>query len=553
MAITSSLASSLVQFFVGSPVSSSQPLSLLGAINERLSFQVGVCAKGTSENVRIAIDGPGAWRARIRRVGFVPLWHRNNIRNPEGDAHLPGLCPDPLYDEDACLVNAGETQAFYITLYPGVNVTPGVHRIVVSVIPANGKAMRHEVSIRIADIHIKPRHDFLVTNWFMPSALMDWYGTRGYDEKLWSLLPAYFRNMAEHGQNFISTPLFSWFSSRSTQLLRVTREGDRYRFDFSDVKRWVDLAREAGITDFEWMDLFTQWNASYIAKVYEGDPEDRKLLWQTGPDCTTAQYKKYAGQIGEVLTPDATGRESREFLSQLLPVLEQFLSDEGLHEHSWFHFGDEPEKENLENYRNTREMMRELAPWMRITDPFCWMEYADPELIELPFPRTHMVPEIQAKGQSTAAYYCGNPGPKSINRLMDTPLPQVRMNGWAFYRFGVTGFLHWAYNFWYRAQGEHFTPANPFANFDTFPWPHNAYGDCWSVYPGPDGPIDTLRWEAFGDSLQDYALLQTLNIPRDGELLRDIKGFSDFPIDEGWITAARSSLLEQAGQPSGQS
>ena len=32
------------------------------------------------------------------------------------------------------------------------------------------------------------------------------------------------------------------------------------------------------------------------------------------------------------------------------------------------------------------------------------------------------------------------------------------------------------------------------------------------IYPGKDGPIDSLRWEVFAESLQDYAILQTAAI-----------------------------------------
>ena len=53
-------------------------------------------------------------------------------------------------------------------------------------------------------------------------------------------------------------------------------------------------------------------------------------------------------------------------------------------------------------------------------------------------------------------------------------------------------------------------------------------GDPFVVYPGPDGPVDSLRWEVFAASLQDYALLQeagvrpgrTVNAELDGTVLR---------------------------------
>ena len=33
-------------------------------------------------------------------------------------------------------------------------------------------------------------------------------------------------------------------------------------------------------------------------------------------------------------------------------------------------------------------------------------------------------------------------------------------------------------------------------------------GDCYMVYPGPDGPISTVRWEIFREGVQDYEYLK---------------------------------------------
>ena len=72
-----------------------------------------------------------------------------------------------------------------------------------------------------------------------------------------------------------------------------------------------------------------------------------------------------------------------------------------------------------------------------------------------------------------------------------------------------------------------------------------AYGDPFQVYPGPDGPVDSIRWEVFAASLQDYRLLQTLGVPRDHPQLADIHSFEDFPKDAAWRDAVRRALLER--------
>lgn len=69
------------------------------------------------------------------------------------------------------------------------------------------------------------------------------------------------------------------------------------------------------------------------------------------------------------------------------------------------------------------------------------------------------------------------------------------------------------------------------------------------IYPGPNGPIDSLRWEVFAESLQDYAILQTAGIEPNDPMLMDIKSYADFPKNEEWIDLALRQILTA---PSGQ-
>jgi len=101
------------------------------------------------------------------------------------------------------------------------------------------------------------------------------------------------------------------------------------------------------------------------------------------------------------------------------------------------------------------------------------------------------------------------------------------MHGFLFYRWPFRGFLHWGYNYWYESQTRHLI--DPYTVQDGKAWERGwAYGDPFMVYPGPDGPVDSLRWEVFGESLQDYRLLQTLGIARDHAIFEPLR-FSDCP------------------------
>jgi len=65
------------------------------------------------------------------------------------------------------------------------------------------------------------------------------------------------------------------------------------------------------------------------------------------------------------------------------------------------------------------------------------------------------------------------------------------------------------------------------------------------VYPGADGkPIDSIRWEVFAESLQDYAILQTAGIKPGDEMLSEIKDYATFPRSEEWIAKRLRELLK---------
>jgi len=88
-------------------------------------------------------------------------------------------------------------------------------------------------------------------------------------------------------------------------------------------------------------------------------------------------------------------------------------------------------------------------------------------------------------------------------------------------------------------------PIDPFTVQDGGWWDRGwAYGDPFVVYPGPSGPIDSMRWEVFGENVQGYRLLQTMGVPRDGRLLAPLWSFEDFPKTEAWRARVRKRVME---------
>ena len=539
MSICTWLSSSLERNYPATQVRKRPALAIDAALNERFSFQLVVRNEikldgrrngDAPVDISVSADAPEGWEIRIRRVGYVPMLHRNTGAiegETDGIGMIPGYVPDPLFEETSMPLPANETHAFWFSVKPSTGAKPGKFAISAILAAAGQKEQRRTVKASLHNVRIAKRRDFHISNWFYNDAVLDFHHCNAFDETYWKLLPKYLENMSSHGQNMINVPVFTPpldGVKRPTQLLRVTRKGkDKYQFDWSDVKRFISSAKKAGFEKFEWVHLFTQWGVKNALRIYHGQGADEKLLW---PPETEAVSKTY-----------------RNFLSQFLPEFHDFLQSEKLMSSSFFHLSDEPRgEEHLENYRKAREILRELAPWMKVMDAVSEIKFAKAGLTDMPIPLISAALDFVAEDIPCFCYYCCGPRGRFLQRLMDTPLAKIRMNGWLFYRWPFQGFLHWGYNYWYQSQTRN--KIDPFVVQDGMKWPRWPYGDCFMVYPGENGPLDSIRWEVLSESLQDYALLQTLGVER--KSLSEIHTFEDFPKSAEWINKNRKRLLKRA-------
>jgi len=524
------LSSSLKrQFPLGTP-GGKRSLVLPAARGERVSFQACVWVPhGEPVEVSAAAAAPAGLSVEVRRVGCVPMPHHNTATPADeldGFGLVPGYVPDPLFPETTALAAPGEVTAFWLTVRVARDVKPGPKLVNVRLGASGEKPAALDATIHVSPIVLAERKDFRVTHWFYADALCDWYEVEPFGQKFWPICEKYMRDYAEHGCDVIYVPMFTPpldGVKRPTQLLRVRRSpSGKHAFDWAQVKRWVGLARRCGIRRFEWTHLFTQWGAKHAIRVYEKRDGKDCLLWRPGTGATSKTY--------------------RDFLAQFLPSFERFLRREKLLGVSHFHVSDEPHgDEHLASYRKARAMLRELAPWMQVLDALSDIRFARQGLTDVPVPSIRTALDFANEGIPSWTYFCCGPRGRYLQRLLDTPLPKIRMAGWLFHRFGFGGFLHWGYNYWYKSQTQQMI--DPFTVTDGLRWPGWAHGDPFVVYPGRNGPIDSIRWEVFAESLQDYALLQTVGVDPGSPMLRRLRGFDDFPKDERWLRAARKRLL----------
>lgn len=522
------LSTTLRRYYPNSNVEATHELIIDAARGERVSFQVVVRTQSAPIELEVTADAPKDVATQIRRVGYVLMKHLNTGNRPsevEGFENIPGLVPDPLFPESSYAAGPHETNAFWINLSVPKDASPGELSIPVIVKTGDKTLVTCNVKLVVHNAVVSERKDFPVTHWFYCDALSDFYHIKPFDDAFWPILEKYILDLVQHGNDVMHTPVFTPSTDgvkKPNQLLRVTKQGDRYIFDWSLVHRFIALAKKCGIRRYEWAHFFTQWGCKNAIRIYSGDPSEEHLLWPAETPATSPLY--------------------REFLSQYIPALDKFLDNEGIRDVSYFHISDEPHgEEALASYRAARKMMRELAPWMKFMDALSQLSFAKEGLVDMPIPILNEAPAFAKAGYPAWCYFCGGPRDEYLNRELDTPLAKIRMSGWLFYRLRSKGFLHWGYNYWYRSQTREMI--DPFTEQSGDAWPGWAYGDTFVVYPGPDGPIDSIRWEVFAESLQDYALLQAAGVSPDDSLLGDIKDYAQFPKTPDWILGARKSVL----------
>ncbi len=489
--------SSLKRVFPNSDAGSADTLRLASARNAQLSFQV--CFRNLRDcciRVRASVNAPSGWSIKIRRVGFVPMEQHSTDVPPEetdGRGFVPGLVPDPLFPEETANVGFESNGVFWVTMQIPADAEVGKTELSATLTVEDefrfpmwmGKTpikVDLPISIDVKSTVLKPRTGFPVTHWISADSIWEYYKIEPFSDRFWELADAYIENLTAHNVDVVYSPIFNArheILERPAQLLKVRSVGDdRYEFDFSDVRRWIQLAKKHGARYVEWTHFFTPAPTSgkYPQRIFERWETIGKLLWAPEISAVSSTYTR--------------------FLEQFLPAFKQVLIDEEMLERSLFHCADEPDGAvQVADYRKARALLKELAPWMKVMDAMSDPVFATEGLTDMPIPSIVTAPHFTEAKCDAWVYFCCGPRGSYLQRFLDTPLPKLRMAGWLFYKLRAKGFLHWGHNYWFVfCTG---TPTNPFIDAAVSAWPGMPHGDAFVVYPGKDGPIDSIRWEFF--------------------------------------------------------
>ena len=168
-------------------------------------------------------------------------------------------------------------------------------------------------------------------------------------------------------------------------------------------------------------------------------------------------------------------------------------------------------------------------------------------LVQTPIPaNNHIEPFLEAGIPNLWTYYCISQYKQVSQRFVCMPSMRNRVIGLQLFKYDIKGFLHWGYNFY---NSQYSTQAiNPFRFLDGLHW--SPAGDTFLVYPGPDGPLASLRMKVFFEAIQDLRALKLLAsfVGQDAvmqlveaELPKPLT-FSDYPHDTQWLLDVRKRV-----------
>lgn len=509
--------------------------------NESFSFQVAYRAPRLTKHLRVRVESGLAARITVRTVGLVPAEmpiyhdHDDNLLRS-----VPGLYPDPLLaltESEGLTGYPKQWRSVWVTVDLTGDVAPGLYPIAVVFSTNDGAELAREcfeLDVLAADL---PEQQLIHTEWFHTDCLATHYGVEVFSERYWEIVGHYVKTAVDHGINMLLTPLFTppldtqvGGERPTVQLVDVEKDGSSYRFGFEKLERWVGLCRERGVRYFEMSHLFTQWGAKHAPKIVARENGETKRIfgWET----------------------DATGEAYKTFLAQFLPELVGFMERNGLKDSVFFHVSDEPHTEHIPWYESASSWLKRFVGEFPTIDALSDYAFYEKGLVPTPIPASnHIKPFLENQVPGLWTYYCCSQYKQVANRFICMPSARNRVLGLQLYKFRITGFLHWGYNFWY-AQYSRFA-IDPYRNTDA----NHAFpaGDPFVVYPGADGkPVESLRFEVFREALQDLRALTLLEslVGREKTLELMEQGaeapitFDVYPRDAAWLLACRERINE---------
>lgn len=510
---------------------------------ESYSFQIAFTIEDQDGHRRIElfprVSKTLADSVTIKNVTLVPC-EMTKFSTSDDDfirSAKPGLYPDVLSNIGGEFGSASALNTMWRSVWVEFKTTDktkaGEYNIDVEFLDEEGNFYgKAGTTVKLID-KVLPPQELIFTQWFHGDCIASYYNIEMLSDRHFELMGKFIKTASENGINMLLVPLFTppldtkVGGERPTiQLVDVCVNSGEYSFCFDKLHRFIKLCKDNGIKYFEMSHLFTQWGAKAAPKIMA---------------CVDGEYKRIFGWETE-----AAGEQYKAFLSAFLPQLVELLNDERIAEYTYFHVSDEPFVEHEDSYKAAADIIAPYLKGFKMIDALSDYSFFEKGLVPNPIPATnHIKPFLEHNVKNLWTYYCCCQGNGVSNRFLAMSSARNRAIAPQLFKYDIKGFLQWGYNFYYSQYSAR--KVDPFAVTDAglgFPG-----GDSFSVYPGDDGPLESLRIKVFMSALCDMRAMQlcseligkqaTLNIIEEG--IEPIE-FDKTPYTEEFVLSTRIKI-----------
>lgn len=522
MEISAKLLSSLEKVFIDESPKAEEYTAATALRGECFSFQVAFNQKEEERSfLKLYAESDLPCAINLFEVKSVPVTlpcfraHDDNFLRTS-----PGLYPDilePASADDFQLVY-GQWKSVWVSVRLPEDISAGEYNITVGIKNGNTDICK-AFKLNVLNAAL-PEQQMIFTQWLYCDCLASYYKCDVFGEEHWRIIENYMKNAAGFGINMILVPLLTppldtlvGGERPTVQLVDITLNNGEYRFGFEKLERYIKTAAGCGFKYFEINHLFTQWGAAHAPKVtaYENGTEKRIFGWET----------------------EHNDPEYIDFLKKLLTAVKEKLKALGVFDRCFFHISDEPTFESIDNYRENLNNLKDVLGDCNTIDALSDYEFYKEGLVKHPIPSTdHIKPFLENNVPNLWAYYCSCQWDGVSNHFIAMPGARTRALATALYKYRISGFLHWGYNFYYSQFSRGLIdPFYETAAVNAFP-----AGDAFIVYPGADGsPISSQRQYLMLEVMQDIRAMTLLEELTDyGTVLSIIEkygaiSFTDYP------------------------
>jgi hypothetical protein len=282
----------------------------------------------------------------------------------------------------------------------------------------------------------------------------------------------------------------------------------------------TDPAEVAALVDEEYAFLgeYLLQGDNIYRSIYEQNPpsvESLRRIEEKGGGLRQFNIWYFDPRLFDVGAPETWAQQADALFDRIQPYVDEYRAA-GLLDKAYLYCCDETRAAHTEVIRFVLTRFKQRFPGVRVLTTAIdndmgrasgLDEVMDWWVRDVPWYEPEIIAERHADGREAWWYlHAGNTNP-TPNVFLNYDPGQLRtLLGPMIHQGGLDGFLYYRVDRWY---GHAILDDGPLSNWDPRTW-NNRAGDGALLYPGPEGPIPSIRLENIRDGLEDYNLLDAL-------------------------------------------